>query len=168
MDRLWAPWRVEYFKIEKYKGCFLCDYPKLENDRETYIVWRGKKVFIILNRFPYNSGHVLIAPYRHVSDLSELNEEEVLEMHKAAVLVMEAIREEFKPHGFNVGLNLGKAAGASIYDHLHLHVVPRWEGDTNFMPVIADTKVVSEGLDETYKRLRKALEEKTNLKDQKR
>ncbi len=159
MERLWAPWRVEYFKIEKYKGCFLCDYPKMDKDDETFIVWRGKNVFIILNRFPYNSGHVLIAPYRHVSDLSELTKDEVLELHYASTLIMKAIKQEFRPHGFNVGLNLGKAAGASIYDHLHLHVVPRWDGDTNFMPVIADTKVVSEGLEETYKRLKKAISE---------
>jgi ATP adenylyltransferase len=161
MDRLWAPWRIEYIKMEKYEGCFLCDYPKKSNDDETLIVWRGKHVFIILNRYPYNSGHVLIAPYRHISGTNELRDDEVLEMWRALNLILDAIKQTMKPHGFNIGFNLGQAAGASIYDHLHLHVVPRWSGDTNFMPIISNTKVISEGLKETYVNLKKVLSEKT-------
>ena len=157
MKRLWAPWRVEYFKIERYQGCFLCDYPKKNRDDETYIVWRGKKCFVILNRFPYNSGHVMVSPYRHVSEYEDLTDEEILEMAYATKIVVRAIKEEFNAHGFNIGFNLGKAAGASIYEHIHLHIVPRWEGDTNFMPVIGNTKIISEGLKETYERLKKAI-----------
>ena len=157
MDRLWAPWRIEYIKMEKYEGCFLCDYPRRGNDDETFIVWRGQHVFIILNRYPYNSGHVLIAPYRHISGVEDLKEEEILEMWEAISIIINAMKQVMKPHGFNIGFNLGQAAGASIYDHLHLHVVPRWSGDTNFMPVISNTKVISEGLKETYKSLKEVL-----------
>ncbi|MGQ4892497.1 MAG: HIT family protein [Candidatus Njordarchaeia archaeon] len=160
MDRLWAPWRIEYIETAiKHEGCFLCDYPKMNKDDETFILWRGKYTFIILNRYPYNSGHVLIAPYRHVSKLEDLTDEEILEMTYAIKLIMKAVDLVMKPHGYNVGLNLGQAAGASVYEHIHLHVVPRWTGDTNFMPVISNTKVISEGLKSTYMKLREKIGE---------
>jgi len=158
MDRLWAPWRIEYIRMEKYQGCFLCDYPKEKKDRENLILWRGKHVFIIMNRFPYNNGHVMISPYRHVSDYEQLTDDEILEIHYAMKLILKALKNTMNPDGFNIGLNLGRVAGASIYEHIHFHIVPRWLGDTNFMPVIAETKIISEGIFKTYDILKKEIE----------
>lgn len=147
--------QIEDFRRE---GCIFCDKPKGGNDAAAYIVHRGKNCFAMLNTFPYNTGHLMISPYRHVGELEELTPEEYTEMMAVAVLATRAIRGEMHSQGLNLGINLGKAAGAGIADHLHMHLVPRWEGDTNFMPVIADVKVMPEALPDTYARLKSAID----------
>ena len=155
MRILWAPWRIKYILSPKRKKCFLCEAAKSNNDEENLVVFRGYTCFVILNRYPYNNGHLMIATYRHVGDLAELNMAELFELNFLAQLALRALRRAMKPDGFNIGLNLGKVAGAGVKDHIHVHVVPRWEGDTNFMPVLAETKVIPEALDSTYKKLKK-------------
>jgi ATP adenylyltransferase len=145
---------IEDFRKE---GCIFCDKPKEGDDAPAYIVHRGESCFAMLNAFPYNTGHLMIAPYRHVGNLEELTPEEYCEMMTTAVLATRAIKEEMHSQGMNLGINLGKAAGAGIADHLHMHLVPRWDGDTNFMPVVADTKVMPETLDQTYARIEAAI-----------
>ena len=156
MKILWAPWRMAYIKkfSEKNEGCFLCRAAKENDDKNNLVVFRGKTCFVILNRYPYNNGHLMIAPYRHIGSISDLDDEESREIMKLLKLSIKALKEEYKPEGFNIGLNLGKVAGAGVEDHLHFHVVPRWAGDTNFMPVISDTKVIPEALEESWRRIR--------------
>ena len=156
MDRLWTPWRMEYIESAKEgepEGCIFCELPARGDDRAARIVARGELGFAVLNAFPYNPGHLMIAPFRHVGDLEDLGPEEGAGLHALVLASIRALREEMEPHGFNVGMNLGRVAGAGIPDHLHWHVVPRWQGDSNFMPVIGQTKVLPELLDETYERL---------------
>lgn len=153
MKKLWAPWRIEYILSEKTDECIFCKYPKMNDDKKYLILYRGEKAFIILNKYPYNNGHLMVVPYRHVSTPLDLNDDELLEMDKLINLSIRVLSEAMKPHGFNLGANIGKAAGAGIEDHYHIHVVPRWEGDTNYMPIIANTKVVVEALDRTYDKL---------------
>ena len=146
---LWAPWRLEYVQHADELGrCIFCE------PEEELLVHRGARALAVLNKFPYSSGHVLIAPYRHVGEFGELDEAEALEVHRLAARSIEALRVEYAPHGFNLGWNLGRVAGAGIEDHLHLHVVPRWSGDTSFMPVLGDVKVMPEALRRTAERLR--------------
>ena len=157
MERLWTPWRMEYIKgADAADTCFLCEAPNLdpEQDDRTYILHRGRDAFVILNIYPYNTGHLMVAPYRHTADLESLGAEEGLEGFGLLRRSVEALKGAFDPHGFNIGMNLGRVAGAGIPDHLHFHVVPRWGGDTNFMPVLSDTKVLPEMLDETYAKLK--------------
>ena len=154
MERLWAPWRMQFIRMKKPKGCFLCENPGQDRDAQNYILYRGSENFVILNSYPYNPGHLMVAPYRHVSSLEELTEEERNEHFKIVSQCVEVLREEASPEGFNIGMNLGKASGAGIAGHVHTHIVPRWHGDTNFMSVLADTRVVPEALAETYKRLK--------------
>ena len=154
MDQIWAPWRIEYIQRPKEEGCVLCQKSKGDNDEEDLVLYRGRGNFVILNIYPYNPGHLMVAPYRHTADLLDLTEDEVREHFDFIKRSVELLRKVLKPAGFNVGLNLGKAAGAGIDAHLHTHIVPRWVGDNNFMPVLSDTRVVSEALDDTYKRLR--------------
>ncbi|MET1125200.1 MAG: HIT domain-containing protein [Archaeoglobaceae archaeon] len=158
MERIFAPWRIRYILAPKPKGCIFCDYPKQDRDRENLILYRGKKTFIIMNRNPYNPGHVMVCPYRHVPTTEELDDDELLESMKLVNLSMKLIRNVMNPDGFNVGINIGKVAGAGIAEHLHIHVVPRWEGDTSFMPVLADVQIVPEALEETYDKLKKEVE----------
>jgi ATP adenylyltransferase len=147
---LWAPWRLEYVEGTEEAGrCVFCD------PDEGLVVHRGEAAFVLLNRFPYTSGHLMVAPVRHEGDLVELTEVEALEIHRLATRAVTALREEYSADGHNLGWNLGRAAGAGIVDHVHLHVVPRWPGDTNFMPVLADVRVVPEALAETAVRLRR-------------
>jgi len=153
MERIWAPWRMQFIRMKKPKGCFLCENPARDNDVQNYILYRGSSNFVILNSYPYNPGHLMVAPYRHVARLDDLMEEERNEHFKVVSQCVKVLREEFNPEGFNIGMNLGKASGAGVDDHVHTHVVPRWQGDTNFMPVLADVKVMPEALTETYKRL---------------
>jgi len=153
MKRIWAPWRVEYIRMERPKGCVLCDKPKESRDVENYILFRGKKNFVMLNAFPYNPGHLMIAPYRHVASPEDLTPEERNEHFAIVARSVKVLKPVFKSDGLNIGINLGRAAGAGIDDHFHTHIVPRWAGDTNFMPVLADTKVVSEGLVDSYRKL---------------
>jgi ATP adenylyltransferase len=155
---LWAPWRLEYIQqADELEGCVFCLEAAGDLDEEASLVaHRGAAAIAILNKFPYSSGHLLVAPLRHVGELGGLTGEEVLELHRLAVAGVEALRATYTPGGFNLGWNLGRAAGAGIDDHVHLHVVPRWFGDTNFMPVLADVKVLPEHLLETRDRLRAA------------
>jgi len=157
MERIFAPWRIRYIESPKYEGCIFCDFPKESRDEERLILFRGEKCFIIMNNYPYNPGHVMIAPYRHVANVEDLNDDESLEMMKLCQRVIRAIREAMNPDGFNVGINIGKVAGAGIEDHVHMHVVPRWNGDTNFMPVLADVKVIPEAIEESYRKIKKFL-----------
>ncbi len=152
---LWAPWRIEYITSEKEKGCIFCNKPKENRDEENLILFRGKKGFVIMNRFPYNSGHLMVVPYTHKMNFEDLDEEELLELGKLIQISIKVLKEAMNPDAFNVGLNLGKTAGAGIEEHLHYHIVPRWNGDTNFMPVISDTRIVPESLENTYKKLKK-------------
>ncbi len=142
---------------EKKKGCLFCRVAGEKRDRKNYLLFRGKRCFIILNTFPYNNGHLMIAPYRHLANLEDLNREELGELMGLVSRSVGWLKEALKPEGFNIGMNLGKIAGAGIEDHLHIHLVPRWSGDSNFMPTIAQTKVIPELLKDTYKKLRKAI-----------
>jgi ATP adenylyltransferase len=153
MDRLWAPWRIGYVaNADKEETCFLCtaanDDPA--NDRERFVVRRGEHCFAILNRYPYNNGHVMIAPYAHKADLPDLTGDEQREMMSMLIEIQAALKAAFYPHGFNVGINLGSAAGAGVPGHMHVHILPRWTGDTNFVSTVADTKVISQSLDEAW------------------
>jgi len=159
MNHIWAPWRIKYIRSPKHNGCIFCDFPKENRDEERLILYRGKHAFVIMNNYPYNPGHVMIAPYRHVGEWEELTDEELLDIMKLSQLTIKALKRAMKPQGFNMGVNIGCVAGAGVKDHVHLHVVPRWNGDTNFMPVIADTKVIPESLEEAYEELKKALQE---------
>jgi len=160
MENLWAPWRMEYISKEKEgksKPCIFCHRIKQKTDRKNLILYRGKEAFIIMNRYPYNNGHVMVVPYRHTGDITDLHSHENDELFQIIRLTIHALDEVMKPHGYNIGMNLGRVAGAGIEDHLHYHVVPRWNGDTNFMPVLTDTKVISEALDKSYRKLVKVL-----------
>lgn len=150
MDKLWAPWRVAYLAEPKRSGCIFCEEG---DDRELLVLRRTPLARIMLNRYPYSNGHLLVAPRRHTAELGELTEAEMLELFRGAALCRDVLVRASAPDGFNIGLNLGKAAGAGIADHLHLHVVPRWNGDSNFMTVVADLRVIPEALLATYDRL---------------
>ena len=152
---LWAPWRIEYIREEKEGGCFLCRMLSEEKDRANLILLRGETCVVLMNRFPYNSGHLMVAPIRHIAGIEDLTDEESLEMNRLTARAIDALRKVMKPEGFNLGTNLGKAAGAGLKDHLHRHIVPRWIGDTNFMAVIGDRHVVPEALTATYDLLKK-------------
>ena len=157
VKQLWAPWRMTYVSGDQPAsgGCLFCTVGAADDDLGNHVVHRGEHVFTILNRFPYSSGHVMVVPYRHVIDLGELDDAEALGLMRGASLAMAKLREVMGPDGFNVGLNAGTAAGGSI-DHVHLHVVPRWNGDTNFMPVLGDVKVLPDHLERTAEQLRAA------------
>ncbi len=153
-DILWAPWRMEYILGEKEKGCIFCTRMKSQEDQKNLILYRGEYNFIIMNKYPYNNGHLMVVPNRHTSDFESLQDDESLEMMHLIAKSLQVLKAAIRPHGFNIGINLGEIAGAGIDDHLHFHIVPRWSADTNFMPVVADTKVISEGLKETWERLK--------------
>ena len=160
MERLWTPWRMAYIKENHRRtGCFLCDLPGLDpsNDEESLIVARGELAFVILNKFPYNSGHVLVAPYRHIPNYQDIAVEEHAEMAVWTGRVMQGLDEVYAPQGYNLGLNQGTIAGAGIPDHVHSHIVPRWGGDTNYMTTVGETKVLPEALEETWAKLRPKL-----------
>jgi ATP adenylyltransferase len=159
MERIWAPWRVQYITANKQEGCIFCDKPGQDLDEQNMILSKGEHAFIMMNAFPYNNGHLMVAPYRHVADVSELTDTEMLCLMRLVALGKEVLTKAFKPDGFNIGINMGRVAGAGIADHIHIHIVPRWNGDTNFMPVIADTKVMPQALTETYKQLMEALKQ---------
>jgi len=154
MEQLWAPWRIEYIQKAKEIGCILCQKPRENNDEANFILYRGQNNFIILNAFPYNPGHLMVAPYRHIANLQDLTDEEVKEHFDIIRKSLKLLEETMKPDGFNIGLNIGKVAGAGIEGHIHTHIVPRWQGDTNFMPVLTDTRVMSEALTATYEKLK--------------
>lgn len=160
MDYLWTPWRYQYMEkvtAGSQPDCIFCDALARNQDEETLIVFRGGKAFIILNRFPYTSGHVMIVPYNHVPDLATCDPEALVEILQLAKRVEAILETQYKPDGLNLGMNLGRAAGAGVAGHIHLHVLPRWIGDSNFMTVTGETRVHSEDLRVTYDRFRKAL-----------
>jgi ATP adenylyltransferase len=161
---LWAPWRMNYIRgLDKTSECFICDYLKTpENDDENLVLWRTDKSIVVLNRFPYNNGHLLIAPARHIGDLEQTTDAELLELTKLIRETQKALSQAIEPHGFNVGMNFGRCAGAGLPAHMHIHVVPRWNGDTNFMHVCGDTDVISQSMTELLELL-KETSQKHNL-----
>jgi ATP adenylyltransferase len=154
-ERLWAPWRLEYIeRAHDQDGCVFCNALAGGDDAEdALVVHRGRLAFVLLNRFPYTSGHLMVAPVRHIGDFGDLEDDEALELHRLTQGALGVLAEAYAPQGYNVGWNLGRVAGAGVLDHIHLHVVPRWAGDTNFMPVLADTRVIPEALAESRRRL---------------
>ncbi len=154
MDRLWAPWRSTFLSQRTRRRCIFCAAKRSRQDRAHHVVARGERVFALLNRYPYNNGHVMVAPYRHVGELDDLTSQEWAEILRLGRRLIARLRRTLRPHGFNVGLNLGKVGGAGFPGHIHLHIVPRWNGDTNFMPILANTKIVSQSLDELFQLLR--------------
>lgn len=152
MDKLWAPWRSRYIRLKAIKGCIFCEKEKKFSQK--FILKKSNFCFAMLNIFPYNNGHLMIAPYRHTRDIEDLEEGEVVDLFKTTCQMVKVLKKTIQPEGFNIGLNIGRIAGAGYEGHLHIHVVPRWSGDTNFMPVIADTKVIPQSLKELYKRLK--------------
>jgi ATP adenylyltransferase len=154
MDRLWSPWRWNYVTVgETQTGCVFCDAPR-SSVQESLVVFEGQLAYIILNLYPYTNGHLMVVPYRHVDTLAGLRDDEMREVARLTQHAETALRQAYQPHGLNIGINLGKAAGAGIIDHLHVHVVPRWDGDANFMSVIGETRVLPEELAATAARLR--------------
>ncbi len=158
-DILWAPWRLAYVKgAHSEKGCFICRALRGRNDRKNLLLKRGRLSVVLLNKFPYNNGHLLLAPKRHVADYEDITPDEHLEMTRLLIQCKRALEKTLTPQGFNIGLNLGRAAGAGLVEHLHYHMVPRWNGDTNFMPATADVKVISQSLSAAYDILRRELD----------
>ena len=159
MENLWAPWRMAYIspKTPPPPGCIFCTQPAAHRDEEYHILYRGERCFMMLNLYPYNSGHLMIAPYEHIGTIEKLDAATLADLMAQAQLALKALRLTMKPDGFNMGINEGKVAGAGFADHMHLHIVPRWAGDTNFMPIIADVKVIPEHLDNVYRQLKDAL-----------
>lgn len=155
MERLWAPWRLAYVgRADKEDGCFLCEAARTADDEGHLVLWRGETCLAMLNRYPYSNGHVMVAPLEHTADLAGLEDAQRLEQIEMLVRCQEGLRKAIRPAGFNIGLNLGPAAGAGVPGHMHWHVVPRWQGDTNFMPVLADTKVIPQSLADLWRMLR--------------
>jgi ATP adenylyltransferase len=153
IETLWCPWRVEYFEKEKPNPNFLSEAARASDDAEHLVVTRRKNAFLMMNRYPYAVGHLLVVPYRKVAELDSLGENEVIELWKLVTHAQNLLRAVMKAQGFNIGLNLGECAGAGVPDHLHLHVVPRWNGDTNFMPMLSGTRLLAEGLRGLYDKL---------------
>ena len=157
VDKIFAPWRSEYILSgDVPDGCIFCNYPKQDKDAQNLIIHRGATCFVIMNRYPYSAGHLMVIPYRHLNDFTQLNDKEAAELMQTAQKAVAVLSKVMSPHGFNLGMNLGRVAGAGIDQHLHLHVVPRWNGDTNFMPVVGDTRVISEALESAYARIKEA------------
>jgi ATP adenylyltransferase len=157
MRILWAPWRRKFVKKKKHKGCIFCEKIKSKNDKKNYVLYRGKYCFVMLNIYPYTNGHLMVAPYRHIKNLDELKKDELLELFEIVSKMVKILYKTHNIDGCNVGMNIGKAAGAGVEGHIHVHIVPRWFGDTNFLPIIDNTKVIPESLDETYKVLKKVV-----------
>jgi ATP adenylyltransferase len=158
MQQMWTPWRMPYIRREKRPGCIFCEMLGVADDRSQLILYRSAHAFLVLNKYPYNNGHLLAVPYRHVDTLEALTPEETADMLALVTLGMRALRRSAAPHGFNIGVNIGKVAGAGVLDHVHTHIVPRWEGDANFMPVLGDIRLIPQDLGETYDELKAALE----------
>jgi ATP adenylyltransferase len=162
VDRIWSPWRMAYIQAAKEQGedggCIFCDLPAEGDDVRTMILARGELAFVIVNSYPYNPGHLMVAPFRHVGAFTSLEADELADVDALVARSIRALEQEMEPHGYNLGMNLGRVAGAGIPDHVHWHLVPRWNGDTNFMPVVGETRVLPELLEETYARLRPRFE----------
>jgi len=159
VERIWAPWRTVYVGGKQGEGCIFCE--KIQSDQSqdemNYLLLRTDQAFALLNLYPYSNGHVMVAPARHVGDIAELTENEFLQMGRVTKYMVELLKRIFNPDGFNLGANLGRVAGAGIPGHIHVHIVPRWNGDTNFMSVIGNVRVISEALDTTYKKIKEAM-----------
>jgi len=153
MERIWAPWRIRYIETPKPEGCVLCDKPKEHDDAASLILYRGRHNYIMLNLYPYNPGHLMIAPYRHLDSPDKLEPAELHEHYEILTRCLKVVRAVFNSQGVNTGMNLGRVAGAGIDDHIHSHLVPRWNGDNNFMPVLGDVRVIPEALADTYQKL---------------
>ncbi len=154
MERIFAPWRGEYIRSSiGESGCIFCDKPSEQKDRENLILFRDELVFVIMNKFPYNSGHLMVVPFKHTADMAELSDEEMKRLFRLTDYSIRILKDKYSAQGINVGMNLGRVAGAGVDQHLHIHIVPRYNGDTNFMPLLAETKIVSEHLDRTYDEL---------------
>jgi ATP adenylyltransferase len=159
MDYLFTPWRMEYIRSSKKDGCIFCDMLESPSDRQALVLHRSRHAFLVLNRYPYNNGHFMSVPYRHVDTFEDLTPEETADVMALVTLGMKTLRRAYNPEGFNIGANVGKVAGAGVKDHVHMHVVPRWNGDTNFMPLFAETRVIPQTLEGAYDELKKALDE---------
>ena len=161
-EQLWAPWRFDYVKkadSSSIVGCIFVELPKLDNDRDNLILYRGKTAFVMLNGFPYTSGHLMIAPYKHTAEMGELDDEELLEINQLVARAIGWIKKVYSPDGYNVGVNIGRAGGAGIPSHLHWHIVPRWSGDTNFMTTIGEVRVMPQSLESSYDLLKAVVDE---------
>jgi ATP adenylyltransferase len=157
MKQLWAPWRLAFVeKASRRSGCIFCEKPALKQDGKSFILWRGRHAYVIMNIYPYNNGHLLIAPYRHIAAIENLPEPVLFDMMRLVQQSLRAIRKAYAPEGFNLGVNQGKVAGAGIEHHIHLHIVPRWGADTNFMPLLGETRVLPQHLKASYQRLKAA------------
>lgn len=164
-NRIWAPWRLKYVKDagkDNEEACVFCAKPALGDDETALIVHRGEQCFVILNLYPYTNGHLMVTPYGHIGRIQDIPAAATTEMLELAKVSMNRLEEVYHPHGFNVGFNQGKSAGAGVEHHIHMHVVPRWSGDTNFMPVIADHRVMPQSLEESYETLRGAFQSNPN------
>jgi ATP adenylyltransferase len=162
MERIWAPWRLEYITNEPpAEGCFFCNAWEARGEERAHLLLaRGERAFVIVNRYPYNGGHIMVAPVRHIGEMQEVDAEEAAEIWRLAVVSKEVLETSMNAEGVNVGINQGLTAGAGVRDHLHVHLVPRWNGDTNFMPVLAETKVIPQGLESLWEQLRAAFVER--------
>lgn len=154
MDKLWAPWRIKYIKNKRQKKCIFCS--SLENKKNSQLIFSTKFSMCMLNSFPYNNGHLMISPRRHISDIDNLSEDEAIDLFKSLKTAKKLLDKVLSPQGYNIGINLGRLAGAGITGHLHIHIVPRWSGDTNFMPVLSSTKIISQSLEELSELLKNA------------
>jgi ATP adenylyltransferase len=161
-QRLWAPWRLEYIQGPKTGECIFCAKPDEGDDEAALIVWRGQRSFVMLNAYPYNNGHVMVSPFDHVATIEELPDQTLLELMNLSQLSLAALRTAYSPEGFNLGINQGRIAGAGFEQHVHLHVVPRWAADTNFMPAIGATRVLPQSLADSRAALRQAFEHLTS------
>ncbi|MDP8239977.1 MAG: HIT domain-containing protein [Candidatus Hatepunaea meridiana] len=161
IDRIAAPWRLEYIQsaVKHPSGCFLCEALDTNDDREKLVIHRDELVFLIMNLYPYNNGHLLVVPNRHIGELKDLTTDELTALGELTRKAVRWMDIAYEPHGYNIGLNLGRVAGAGLPGHLHWHIVPRWDGDTNFMPVLGCVKIISEGLKAGYDRIRQVIEE---------
>lgn len=158
MERLYSPWRSQYIDgLENFEGCFLCKAFSEEDDEKNLILYRGKRSFVILNLYPYNAGHLMVCPNDHIGDFTKLDRETLWEISELTQKMVKLLKIVLKPDGFNIGYNLGKSAGAGLESHIHNHIVPRWTGDTNFMPVLGETRVISYDLKDTYLKLKEGL-----------
>ncbi|MCX6137170.1 MAG: HIT domain-containing protein [Ignavibacteriales bacterium] len=170
MERLFSPWRSVYIasfsdlKKSDDQTCLFCDVAQQRRDKRALVVARYETCMVMMNLYPYNSGHLMVIPYRHTADLGALTKREHAEIMSITALMMDVLKDAMQPHGFNLGANLGRVAGAGIDQHIHFHIVPRWNGDSNFMPTLADTKVVSESMQSTYKRILRCLKSRNRRK----
>lgn len=153
MQQIWAPWRLQYILSKRPPECIFCEEPKQDKDRENLILFRSRNCYIIMNIYPYNNGHLMIVPYRHLFSIVDLDDEEMLDIMKMTQFSVNCLKEVFMPEGFNIGLNIGRVAGAGIEEHLHYHIIPRWVGDTHFMAVLSEVRVIPEHVLSTYDRL---------------